>query len=132
MLEPRPAAPGPPERPRLSVPPSDRPRYSERGPSADRPERPARPTRGAEGLGREAVVLALNVGRDHGVRPADLVGAIAGEAGISSKEIGAIRVGADASTVELAAPVAAHVAKVMKGKFIRGEKVDVQGRQVNC
>ena len=123
---PRPAAPRPPERPRLSGPPSDRPRYSERGPSADRPERPARPTRGAEGLGREAVVLALNVGRDHGVRPADLVGAIAGEAGISSKEIGAIRVGADASTVELAAPVAAHVAKVMKGKFIRGEKVDVR------
>jgi ATP-dependent RNA helicase DeaD len=72
------------------------------------------------------VVIALNVGRDHGVRPADLVGAIAGEAGISSKEIGAIRVGADASTVELAAPVATHVAKVMKGKFIRGEKIDVR------
>jgi ATP-dependent RNA helicase DeaD len=129
---PRPGAPRPPERPRLSGPPSERPRYSERGPSSDRPGRPERPerpgrsTRGAEGLGREAVVLALSVGRDHGVRPADLVGAIAGEAGISSKEIGAIRVGADASTVELAAPVATHVAKVMKGKFIRGEKVDVR------
>ena len=125
---PRPAAPRPPERSRVS-PPSDRPRYSERGSPSDRPdraERPARSTRGTEGLGREAVVIALNVGRDHGVRPADLVGAIAGEAGISSKEIGAIRVGADASTVELAAPVATHVAKVMKGKFIRGEKVDVR------
>ena len=125
---PRPAAPRPPERSRVS-PPSDRPRYSERGSPSERPdraERPARSTRGTEGLGREAVVIALNVGRDHGVRPADLVGAIAGEAGISSKEIGAIRVGADASTVELAAPVATHVAKVMKGKFIRGEKVDVR------
>ena len=125
---PRPAAPRPPERSRVS-PPSDRPRYSERGSASERPdraERPARSTRGAEGLGREAVVIALNVGRDHGVRPANLVGAIAGEAGISSKEIGAIRVGADASTVELAAPVATHVAKVMKGKFIRGEKVDVR------
>ena len=104
-------------------------RHSERATSSDRPERterPARSARGAEGLGREAVVIALNVGRDHGVRPADLVGAIAGEAGISSKEIGAIRVGADASTVELAASVATHVAKVMKGKFIRGEKVDVR------
>jgi ATP-dependent RNA helicase DeaD len=125
---PRPAAPRPPERPRPSAS-SEGPRYSDRGTPSDRPhraERPARSTRGTEGLGREAVVIALNVGRDHGVRPADLVGAIAGEAGISSKEIGAIRVGADASTVELAAPVATHVAKVMKGKFIRGEKVDVR------
>ncbi len=126
---PRPPAPRAPERSRPSASPVDQPRYTERGPSSDRPdrvERPARSTRGAQGLGREAVVLALNVGREHGVRPADLVGAIAGEAGISSREIGAIRVGADASTVELAAPVATHVAKVMKGKFIRGEKVDVR------
>jgi ATP-dependent RNA helicase DeaD len=125
---PRPAAPRRPERSPLAPQPA-RSRDSERGLPSDRPdraERPARSTRGAEGLGREAVVIALNVGRDHGVRPADLVGAIAGEAGISSKEIGAIRVGADASTVEVAAPVATHVAKVMKGKFIRGEKVDVR------
>jgi ATP-dependent RNA helicase DeaD len=60
------------------------------------------------------------------VGPGDLVGAITGEAGIRSRELGAIRVGATASTVEVAAPAAAHVAKAMKGKFIRGEKVDVR------
>ena len=96
------------------------------GPRGERPARPSGPARGAAGFGGETIVLAFSVGRDHGVRPADLVGAIAGEAGISSREIGAIRVGPDASTVEVSGPVAAHVAKVMKGKFIRGGKVDVK------
>ena len=43
-----------------------------------------------------------------------------------SRELGAIRIGTDASTVEVAGSVAAMVAKVMKGKTIRGEKVDVR------
>ncbi|MGE0813410.1 MAG: DEAD/DEAH box helicase [Vicinamibacterales bacterium] len=88
------------------------------------PERPAGPSRGVRAA--DVVVLTFSVGRDHGVRPADLVGAITGEAGITSRELGAIRVGAGAATVEVAAPVAHRVAKVMKGKFIRGEKVDVR------
>jgi len=102
-------------------------RYSPRGerperPSGPRPSRPRGESRGAEG-----VVLTFNVGREHGVRPADLVGAITGEAGIRSSELGAIRVGPTASTVEVSAAAASHVAKVMRGKFIRGEKVDVRG-----
>ena len=91
------------------------------GPPAARAGRP--PRGGPEGT---TVVLAFSVGRDHGVRPADLVGAITGESGITSRELGAIRIGTDASTVEVAAAVAGKVAKVMKGKFIRGGKVDVR------
>jgi ATP-dependent RNA helicase DeaD len=105
-----------------------RPRAAEPGaaPFSERPARPSRAPRGAATSSGAPVVLAFNVGRDHGVRPADLVGAIAGEAGISSREIGAIRLGPDASTVEVSGEVAADVAKVMKGKFIRGAKVDVR------
>jgi ATP-dependent RNA helicase DeaD len=72
------------------------------------------------------VVLAFSVGKDDGVRPGDLVGAITGEADVTSRDLGAIRINADFSTVEVSKPVAAKVLKVMKGKTIRGEKVDVK------
>jgi ATP-dependent RNA helicase DeaD len=72
------------------------------------------------------VVLAFSVGKDDGVRPADLVGAITGEAGVTSRDLGAIRINADFSTVEVSKPVAETVLKVMKGKTIRGERVDVK------
>ncbi|MDH4066583.1 MAG: DbpA RNA binding domain-containing protein, partial [Acidobacteriota bacterium] len=93
-----------------------------------RPGRPAGPpsARGGAIVDGDPTVLAFSVGRDHGVRPADLVGAITGEAGVTSRQLGAIRIGADASTVEVMGPAASKVAKIMKGKFIRGEKVDVR------
>jgi ATP-dependent RNA helicase DeaD len=72
------------------------------------------------------VVLAFSVGKDDGVRPADLVGAITGEAGVTSRDLGAIRINDDFSTVEVSEAVAAKVVKVMKGKTVRGEKVDVK------
>ena len=72
------------------------------------------------------MTLAFSVGRNDGVRPADLVGAITGEAGITSKELGAIRINPDFSVVEVSEAVAGQVARVMKGKTIRGEKVDVK------
>jgi ATP-dependent RNA helicase DeaD len=72
------------------------------------------------------VVVAFSVGKDNGVRPADLVGAITGEAGVTSRELGAIRINADFSTVEVSESVAPQVIKVMKGRTIRGEKVDVK------
>ena len=71
-------------------------------------------------------MLAFSVGRNDGVRPADLVGAITGEAGITSKELGAIRFNPDFSVVEVSEPVANQVARAMKGKTIRGERVDVK------
>ena len=72
------------------------------------------------------MVLAFSVGRDDGVRKADLVGAITGETGITSKELGAITIHPDFSVVEVDASVASRVARTMKGKSIRGERVDVK------
>ena len=92
-----------------------------------RPEAPPRAPRDrSQDLLGGRVVLAFSVGKDDGVRPADLVGAITGEAGVTSRELGAIRINADFSTVEVSKPVADKVLKVMKGKTIRGEKVDVK------
>jgi ATP-dependent RNA helicase DeaD len=97
-----------------------------RRPERKHPSSSAGPARGGRASGGDTVVLAFNVGRDDGVRPADLVGAITGECGVSSRELGAIRIGTHASTVEVVGSVAGKVAKIMKGKSIRGKKVDVR------
>ena len=47
------------------------------------------------------MLLRLSVGKDESIRPADLVGAIAGEAKISSSAIGAIKIHDDYSLVEI-------------------------------
>ncbi len=109
----------------------DRPKppYRRDAPTGDRPERsdrPARPMRARDDSDGTKVSLAFSVGRNDGIRPADLVGAITGEAGITSKELGAIRINPDFSVVEVSESVAGQVARVMKGKTIRGEKVDVK------
>ncbi len=97
----------------------------------DYPARESRPPRpsGPPGEGFDqanAVVLAFSIGRNNNVRPGDLVGAITNEAGITSRELGAINITPSSSMVEVAGPVAATVVKAMKGKTIRGETFDVK------
>lgn len=46
-------------------------------------------------------IYRVEVGETHGVRPGNLVGAIANEGGLSSAQIGAIRIHGDHSTVQL-------------------------------
>jgi ATP-dependent RNA helicase DeaD len=75
------------------------------------------------------VVIAFSVGKQDGVRPADLVGAITGEAGLTSRDLGAIRINDDFSTVEVSETLAPKVLKIMKGKTVRGEKVDVKAME---
>jgi ATP-dependent RNA helicase DeaD len=69
--------------------------------------------------------LAIAAGRKAGVRPADLVGALANEAGLEGWAIGAITIGDHASTVEVPAEIAGDLARVLRGAAIRGKKVAV-------
>jgi ATP-dependent RNA helicase DeaD len=71
-------------------------------------------------------VLRVNAGRDAGIRPGDLVGAIAGEAKLNSSEIGAIRVEERHSLVEIPSSQAEHVIRALKATKLRGRKVDVR------
>ncbi len=99
-----------------------------RGPSSERPYEPreARPARPRDASLADAVVLSFSVGRTQGVRPGDLVGAITGEAGITSRELGAITILPHSSLVEVAADAAPQVLKAMKGASIRGEQFTVK------
>jgi ATP-dependent RNA helicase DeaD len=100
-------------------------------------ERPAREPRGARERGRSAgpgrarhasgvTRLYIGAGRDAGVRPQDLVGAITGEAGIRGSEIGAIQIGDRFSIVEVAEEVADAVIDAMRGSKLKGRKVTVR------
>ncbi len=67
--------------------------------------------------------LYIDIGRDEGVRPADLVGAIANEAGIPGNAIGSIELYDHFSFVEVPANRAERVLKALKQTTIRKRKI---------
>jgi len=100
----------------------DRPIYraelARRGGSAGR-ARPE-PDRG------EMVRVYIAAGRKVGMRPADLVGAIANEARVNPRGIGDIEIADGFSLVELPARDAATVIQALRGATLRGRKVTVR------
>ena len=68
----------------------------------------------------------FGIGRDAGITPRDLVGAIANEVGIPGKDLGQIDVTDRFALVEVPADVAEYVVEVMQGSRIRGRKVHVR------
>jgi ATP-dependent RNA helicase DeaD len=72
------------------------------------------------------VRIHVALGRNSGVRPADLVGAIANEAGISGREIGNIEMGNGFSLVEIPESAADRVVEALSGAKIRGKRVQVK------
>ena len=65
------------------------------------------------------------MGKEDSVRPADLVGAIAGEAAIPSRAIGAIKIHDDYSLVEVPEELSERIIVALQRTKIRGNKVTV-------
>jgi ATP-dependent RNA helicase DeaD len=72
------------------------------------------------------VRLFLGAGTKAGVRPADVVGAIANEAGVPGKEIGSIDVYERFTFVELPARYKTRVLKSMSKSTIRGRPINIK------
>jgi ATP-dependent RNA helicase DeaD len=70
--------------------------------------------------------IYIGVGRSAGIRPADLVGAIANEARLHSRAIGAIDIADRFSLVEVPSAEADNVIEALRGTTIRGKKVTVR------
>ena len=66
------------------------------------------------------VRMTVDAGKAHGVRPRDIVGAIASEAGIPGKAIGAIDIQGQQTFVDVKEKYAGRVLKRMKHSQIRG------------
>jgi ATP-dependent RNA helicase DeaD len=76
--------------------------------------------------GGEMTKLFITAGRQAGVRPQDLVGAIANEAGVPGSSIGAIEITDRFSLVEVPEEAVNQVIKALRETKIRGKKVSVR------
>ncbi len=95
------------------------PRPNTRGPD-ERRRAGQRPT------GRGMAKVFFGIGRDANVTPRDLVGAIANEAGVPGKDLGAIDLTDRFALVEVPIDVADYVVEAMQGARIKGRKVNVR------
>ena len=78
---------------------------------------------GSDGAEPGMARLFLNVGRNEGVRPADIVGAIAGEAGIPGRAIGVIDLYEQYAFVEVPSEDARKVVEAINRTYLRGHAV---------
>jgi ATP-dependent RNA helicase DeaD len=108
-----------------------------REPAGERParahapesERPARAARKPRGSDAGMVRLFIGAGREAGIRPADLVGAIANETGMDARQIGAIEIADRFSLVEVDAGAANEVIEALRNTKLKGRKVTVRKDQ---
>ncbi len=70
--------------------------------------------------------LFVNLGRVEGIRPADLVGAIANEGGLTGADIGPIKIAQHHSKVGVPKASVDHVVDVMRATSIRGQDATVR------
>jgi len=108
-----------------SAAPADEPRPAPEGPSSRPPARGRGRDRASGGAGIEEdfAHIYVSVGRAAGVRPADLVGAITGEAAVSGEAVGAIELADRFSLVEVREAEADAVVEALRRATIRGRRV---------
>jgi ATP-dependent RNA helicase DeaD len=70
--------------------------------------------------------LFVSLGRQAGVRPQDLVGAIAGESCLRGKDVGAIEIADRFSLVDVPDAAADEVITALRDSSIKGRKVIVR------
>jgi ATP-dependent RNA helicase DeaD len=89
-------------------------------------KKPPRAAFAERGASIDMTKLWIGLGRTQRIGPGDLVGAIANEARINSRDIGAIDIADTFSLVEVSSALAAGVVTAMRGKTIRGNKVSIR------
>lgn len=92
----------------------------------DRPRRNHRFERGKR-IDEEVTMerYRVEVGNQHGVKPGNLVGAIANEVGMDSRYIGRIHIGDDYSTVDLPAGIPKELLQVLKRVWVAGQQLQL-------
>lgn len=126
--------------PPVRAPREERAPRFERGPRRDDAEggfepRPRRevPPRGAPEQGMET--YRISVGHQHGVKPANIVGAIANEAGLESRFIGRIDIHDDFSLLDLPAQMPPDVLSHLQKVWVSGQQLQMRplaaGEEIN-
>jgi ATP-dependent RNA helicase DeaD len=128
----RPLVPPPPDRAVKDIAPPARAERRGRGHERDRDagERSRekardRPPHAARAEPEQRVRYRVEVGREHGVQPGNIVGAIANEAGIDSAHIGRIEIFDSHSTVELPAGMPRDVYRRLHKAWVCGQQLAI-------
>ena len=105
---------------------------SERSERPDRPDRPARPESAARTArpaahGNEPgkASFRIEVGHAHGVKPGNIVGAIANEAGMDAKYIGRIEIHDEHSTLDLPDDMPPDLIDHLKTVWVAGQQLRI-------
>ena len=67
----------------------------------------------------------IEVGRTHGVRAGDIVGAISNEAGLDSKYIKSVDINKDFSFVDLPSDMPKDIFKVLQTTWVRSQQMSI-------
>jgi ATP-dependent RNA helicase DeaD len=70
--------------------------------------------------------IYVGAGRNAGIRPQDLVGAITGESDLTGRQIGAIEIADRFSLVEVPEPVIDDVITALRGTSLKGRKATIR------
>jgi ATP-dependent RNA helicase DeaD len=106
----------------------DRPARDERSsrPDRDRPQKDRKPKRTfGGGADIEMETYRIEVGHNHGVKPGNIVGAIANETGIDGDHIARIKIQDDYSTVELPAGIPKELFEELKRVRVAGQQLNI-------
>jgi ATP-dependent RNA helicase DeaD len=102
---------------------SDRDRSGGRGDKGRGERRPSR--RDSQEREEGMQTYRIEVGHNHGVKPGNIVGAIANEAGIDSKHMGRIQINDDYSTIDLPEGMPKDVFMDLKSVRVAGQKLNI-------
>jgi ATP-dependent RNA helicase DeaD len=97
----------------------------EQAPREKGAKRPPGKQRGAPAPGKGMVRYRIEVGHEHGVKPANIVGAIANEAEIDAEHIGRIEIYDDHATVDMPDGMPKETFKHLQGVWVSGQKLRI-------
>jgi len=119
----------------VEIPPAPEPTRRERPAKSEKyvkhGEKSERAATKPAGRGPKMVRVFIGSGKSSNMRPADLVGAIANEAGIEAKTIGAIEISEKFSLVELPEDLADDVIQALRATTIKGKRQTVRRDAAN-
>lgn len=104
----------------------DRRGRNDRGDRGDRNNRSRHDKRRTSSPDKGMQRYRIAVGRNHGAKPGNIVGAIANEANLDSKFIGAIEIYDNFSTVDLPAGMPNEVQELLKRTRVAGQKLEIR------
>ena len=105
----------------------DKPARGERPARAERPERPAFPKKQREARAPDEgkSTFRIEVGYDHGVKPGNIVGAIANEAGLDARHIGRIEIFEDHTLLDLPDGMPPEIMTHLKTVWCAGQQLRI-------